>query len=965
MGFYIIAALACLTGTVLTLNCTDWQGKPVLHGEEFYPKKEDLCYLCRCDKGYQTMCMTVSCSPPNCQKWVQVEGQCCKFKCLDDSAGSIDPEVHRPNYTGDSPGGGNGGTTGLTTDNLTDLGLRLVASTVTTFLILALLLFLIHRLRQRRLLMALRRYNRRQERLDDVDSISCTPDIYGLEYSSYMDPPPPYSPPKPSSIAPGEQPPPYETVISSSRNTSLPNVTPISENDQSARYSSDVTNNNVIPAQEVDTSNMNPGNGEIMLRLRNERNQNRLESQLLGSDVNVNSDQSGFDRSSQMRNVLSGVENRASGNGESFIESASSLNMASVHGGNVKYMPRMSQSWAFSHSDTSQEAFPSCSTFHSIDSRRGPVNGYIPQTLHMDCTEHSPSHDPSVRVNSRESTTANTFSVDRNNNSNALIPSRIVHAELLASGQHSCGFADAVRPGTTADVTPSFTIDSVYPITMSESSHSGTVSRDLDDCSVSTVGDNINQTDVETDGAVSRQETFRQLRLSHLLNSPVSPLSLSPNDYPVQRSVSVNSDMSMFSVCSETGEKREPNHYGNIIGNDAPYPINSFRSFLKSALNSQQSNVGADNTVNKPVSNSPNPSMTPTSLKLQGVDTTHPEQRVRNQSSEISDSVQENSHQFTNKSNKPGSESSFPSHCASDVACSSIGAAFPPFIPPDISHRGFSGPDHNSTDIPDSKKKGKRFSTGSLPLPKGPKHSILTHMSSHSGDKRSPRVKRSSSKSKDKVAMNDKRKTKQTDLAPVQLTCPCEYIDSYGLFDNPGSELDVKVVENYRTRNKCEDLTRPSTTFNPVSALNEACIAEGHHIYPPSAGSRQEYIRILDGSHGSHHQINSHKRSKSLAKGDMSLKTVPDDDYKLASVKSLGKSSQSSMKNKPPHSLTGARMFHEELETVLGKRQNTALSSKSKNTKQNLKNGMNFVGFSPCEFSHKEESVMENTCSYV
>lgn len=47
----------------------------------------------------------------------------------------------------------------LETDTLstTNLGLRLVASTVTSFLILALLLFMIHRLRQRRLLLMIRR----------------------------------------------------------------------------------------------------------------------------------------------------------------------------------------------------------------------------------------------------------------------------------------------------------------------------------------------------------------------------------------------------------------------------------------------------------------------------------------------------------------------------------------------------------------------------------------------------------------------------------------------------------------------------------------------------------------------------------------------------------------------------------------------------------------------------------------
>ncbi|KAK3587640.1 hypothetical protein CHS0354_032847 [Potamilus streckersoni] len=972
MLFHIIATLAGLSGTVLTLNCTDWQGKPVSHGEEFYPKKEDLCFLCRCDRGFQTMCMTVSCSPPNCQKWEQVEGQCCKFKCLDNTAGPIDPEVHRPNYTGDSPGGGSGGTTVLTSDNLTDLGLRLVASTVTTFLILALLLFLIHRLRQRRLLMALRRYSRRQGRLDDVDSVSCTPDIYGLEYSSYMDPPPPYSPPKPSSIAPGEQPPPYEMVISSSQNnqdTSLPNVTSISEfqNHHSSRYSTDVANNNVTPAQEVDISNTNPGTMEIMLRLRNERNQNRLESRPSGSDDNVNSDQNSFDKVSEIPIVLSGIENRAIRNGDSFHGSDSGLNRVAVQRGNGKYIPRMSQSWAYSSSDTSQETFPSCSTFSSGYTRR--VNGYIPQTRHMDCTEHLPSNNLEMHVNSSESTATNMFSIDRNNNSNA--PARIVYAESLTNGQHTCGFAGTIRPGTASNVTLSATTESVYPLAMSESCHSGTVSGDLDDCSnftILTAGDNSNQTDVESVRAVRRQETLHQLRLSHLLNSPidsfdspVSPLSLSPNDYPVQRSVSVTSDMSMFSVCSETGEKRQASHSGNIISNDAPYPINSYRSFLRSALNGQQSNIRVDNTINKSVSDSQNHSVTPTSSQFQGGDTSQPEQQVGNQSSDISSCIHEYSHQFINKSVKPGSERSFPSCCASDIACPSIEEAC---MPQDISHRALSEPgEHNSKDFQVSKSNHKskmnRFSTGSLPLSKGPKLSILSHMSSHSGGKRSPRVKRSSSKSKDKVCMNDKRKTKQTDLVPVYLTSPCKCMDSYkeyGLSDNPVSKLDAKVVEKFRT-DKCEDLMKPST----VSALNEA---EVNHTYSPSARCGQECIGFLDGLHGNCHHSNSHKRSKLLGKDDMLVKT-DDHGHQTASEKSWGKLSHSSMKSKHPHSSAGDRLFHEELESVLGKRRNIVLSSKSKNKKQTPKNGINFLGFSPSEFSHKEESVMENTCSYV
>ena len=41
-------------------------------------------------------------------------------------------------------------------DSLTTLGLRLVASTVTSFLVLALLLFAVHQLRRKRLILAMR-----------------------------------------------------------------------------------------------------------------------------------------------------------------------------------------------------------------------------------------------------------------------------------------------------------------------------------------------------------------------------------------------------------------------------------------------------------------------------------------------------------------------------------------------------------------------------------------------------------------------------------------------------------------------------------------------------------------------------------------------------------------------------------------------------------------------------------------
>lgn len=52
-------------------------------------------------------------------------------------------------------------------------------------------------------------YSRRREQLDDLDSISYSPDFYGIQCPPYEDPPPPYTPPKPQ---PGEEPPPYEAI---------------------------------------------------------------------------------------------------------------------------------------------------------------------------------------------------------------------------------------------------------------------------------------------------------------------------------------------------------------------------------------------------------------------------------------------------------------------------------------------------------------------------------------------------------------------------------------------------------------------------------------------------------------------------------------------------------------------------------------------------------------------------------
>ncbi|XP_046549310.1 uncharacterized protein LOC124259244 [Haliotis rubra] len=206
-----LALATRLTVLAANNNCFDWKGNKVENGEKFTPNNEDPCMKCTCHKGFPIMCQDVVCHPPEhkCVTLIKVEEECCEYQCLD-------PPRSNPDLPGmDNSTIGNGGT--VEDDSITNLGLRLVASTVTSFLVLALLLFMVHRLRQRRLLLAMRRFEAqsRRQQLDESDSDPYIPDTYFgmIECPPYEDPPPPYSSPKPNPhIMPGEAPPPYEEV---------------------------------------------------------------------------------------------------------------------------------------------------------------------------------------------------------------------------------------------------------------------------------------------------------------------------------------------------------------------------------------------------------------------------------------------------------------------------------------------------------------------------------------------------------------------------------------------------------------------------------------------------------------------------------------------------------------------------------------------------------------------------------
>lgn len=239
-------------------SCVDRLGGLVGHGDRYTPRGKDPCERCTCQRGRPDSCSITSCYPPaQCQApYLKGSGECCDYACNGTTLGSPD---------------------GTDVLSATNLGLRLVASTVTSFLILALLLFMIHRLRKRRLLVMIRRLNgcraavdledaclARQLALDDQGGF-----LVGREHLAMglgglcPDPPPPYSFWKPPEayVPPGEAPPPYEAPLA-------PPPLPLHNNavqqqpppcDQVSRITQTTP-----PACEENASSSNSSHGEVV-----------------------------------------------------------------------------------------------------------------------------------------------------------------------------------------------------------------------------------------------------------------------------------------------------------------------------------------------------------------------------------------------------------------------------------------------------------------------------------------------------------------------------------------------------------------------------------------------------------------------------------------------------------------------------------------------------------------------------
>ncbi|KAE8634667.1 hypothetical protein XENTR_v10002398 [Xenopus tropicalis] len=187
-------------------TCVDIKDNIVDEGYYFTPKGDDPCLSCTCHNGEPEMCVAALCErPQGCQQYRKDPKECCKFTCLDPDGSSL-------------------------FDSMAS-GMRLIVSCISSFLILSLLLFMVHRLRQRRreriesLIGAnLHHFNlgRRMPGFDygpDGFGTGLTPlhlsdDGEGGAFH-FHEPPPPYTAYKYSDIQhPDDPPPPYEASIS-------------------------------------------------------------------------------------------------------------------------------------------------------------------------------------------------------------------------------------------------------------------------------------------------------------------------------------------------------------------------------------------------------------------------------------------------------------------------------------------------------------------------------------------------------------------------------------------------------------------------------------------------------------------------------------------------------------------------------------------------------------------------------
>ncbi|XP_062870110.1 integral membrane protein DGCR2/IDD [Trichomycterus rosablanca] len=106
-------------------TCVDIQDNVVSEGYYFTPKGGDPCLSCTCHDGEAERCVAALCErPQGCTDFTRDPKECCRFTCNDPDGSSL-------------------------FDTMAS-GMRLIISCISSFLVLSLLVFMVHRLRQRR-----------------------------------------------------------------------------------------------------------------------------------------------------------------------------------------------------------------------------------------------------------------------------------------------------------------------------------------------------------------------------------------------------------------------------------------------------------------------------------------------------------------------------------------------------------------------------------------------------------------------------------------------------------------------------------------------------------------------------------------------------------------------------------------------------------------------------------------------
>ncbi|OWF53886.1 uncharacterized protein LOC110445825 [Mizuhopecten yessoensis] len=683
----------CGIGANANLNCSDYKGNIIQDGKTFQPTK-DMCQTCQCDNGFPIMCQSVKCAPPTTPcNWIPLIDQCCKFECPEkDLTGGGDNSINSTKPV-------DNGVDEASSDSITTLGLRLVASTVTSFLVLALLLFMVHRLRQRRLMMAMRRYqDSHLEQMDDFDE-RVIPE-YWLQCPPYEDPPPPYTPPKPDHrMPPREAPPPYEEVPSNNNNINMtdiiqntrqhgrveqetpPNVSHVNHVRQSSDRIQDALNTELLQSIRFRQQLMSLSSSEesVDLSVPNHRAHYIRKSNSTantGGLCNGNRNTSGAgnsDRSKRHSGVLSGTCRVGHSNsfaappslpcgydtvpwhktGYSLPQSCSNTVVTrSRHGGQDRPIRK-------SHSGSSN--VKQCSHRGALQQERGlpepedmcrleemSLESYNNNNLGTNTNRTAdgdlfsqPSEQRVVAdiTDTLEGYVPPSFQDQSDNRGTASskrnkppshhqrygsLPSNIctdTHMSAsLSAGHVRSSSQDSAQTGAHVDPCPLLRSSEMTmpsnrysrdqcdivdrnelmtfrsprrPQSLEHLRHPGHAFNVPDISTISESGlsgnDSISQQQpTQQQQNLQDLQALRELRLSNLLRSPecgpvniansppspVQPLSIQGAGMP--RSSSIVSDVSMFSVCSETGEKKLSQITGQALRSDAQYPENAF-----------------------------------------------------------------------------------------------------------------------------------------------------------------------------------------------------------------------------------------------------------------------------------------------------------------------------------------------------------------------------------------------------